>query len=228
MTPTISGSNIQAALPEDMAKNYEYADYILFRKIKNDGSFLPVLKSKDVNINNNTIVATTSNRRIAVGDANGKNAEDVIAFEISRDSTSVSYMVTGVLQRWESPDKFDTYEIEAVNIVLKVDNKTNKGTIVDIRPISDDKENVSGKVSYSLKDWNVMQFVSSSYKLLDKDGKKLDEWLKTDTMYGTEVKIKDGYTFFADSLDKNEEYYYMFRVTDTQGNLYESNLVKAK
>ena len=47
-------------------------------------------------------------------------------------------------------------------------------------------------------------------------------------MYGTEVNISEGYTFFADSLDKDEEYYYMFRVKDTQGNLYESNLVKAK
>ena len=73
-----------------------------------------------------------------------------------------------------------------------------------------------------------MQFVSSSYLLVDKDGKKLDDWTKTDTMYGTEVNIAEGYKFFADTLDKNEEYYYMFRVQDTQGNLYESNLVKAK
>ena len=87
---------------------------------------------------------------------------------------------------------------------------------------------VTREVSYNLNDWRVMQFVSSSYLLVDKDGKKLDDWTKTDTMYGTEVKIAEGYKFFADTLDKNEEYYYMFRVQDTQGNLYESNLVKAK
>ena len=73
-----------------------------------------------------------------------------------------------------------------------------------------------------------MQFISPSYHLVDENGKKLDSWQKTDTMYGTEVDISEGYTFFADTLDKDEEYYYMFRVQDTQGNIYESNLVKAK
>ena len=229
VAPSVSSSNISAIIPEDMAKNYEYADYLLFRKIKDDGSYLPVLKSKDVTINGNKISATVSNRRIAVGNAKGEEVEDVIAFEISRDKTSVTYMVVAILQKWDDNDYLGTFEVDAVNIFLKVDNKTKEGSIIDIKPIKDeDDPKASGKVSYNLNDWRVMQFVSSAYLLVDKDGKKLDDWTKTDTMYGTEVKIAEGYKFFADTLDKNEEYYYMFRVQDTQGNLYESNLVKAK
>ena len=229
VAPSISSSNIQATIPNDMANNYEYADYLLFRKIKEDGSFLPVLKSKDVTINGNTISATTSNRRIAVGNAKGEDVEDVIAFEVSRDSKSITYMIVAILQKWEDDNYFGTFEIESVCIYLKVDNKTKKGTIVDIKPIKEeDDPKSSAKVSYNLNEWKIMQFVSSSYHLVDENGKKLDSWQKTDTMYGTEVDISEGYTFFADTLDKDEEYYYMFRVQDTQGNIYESNLVKAK
>ena len=72
-----------------------------------------------------------------------------------------------------------------------------------------------------------MQFTSSSYKLFDSNGNKLDTWEKSGTHYGTEVKLSDGYTFMASSLDKDYEYYYMFQVKDSQGNQYETNLVKA-
>ena len=64
--------------------------------------------------------------------------------------------------------------------------------------------------------------------LQDENGNKLDDWKATDTMYGTEVNIEEGYKFFATSFDKDEDYYYMFRVKDTQGNVYETNLVKEK
>jgi hypothetical protein len=229
LAPSVSSSNIEAAIPQDMANNYEYADYLLFRKIKEDGSYLPVLKSKDVSINGNKISATVSNRRIAVGNAKGEEVEDALAFEVSRDKNSVTYMLVAILEKWEDNDYLNTFEIEPVTIYLKVDNKTKKGSIVDIKKIQDeDDSKATGKVSYNLNDWRLVQFVSYSYILFGEDGKKLDEWQKTDTMYGTEVKIAEGYTFFADTLDKEEEYYYMFRVQDTQGNIYESNLVKAK
>jgi hypothetical protein len=226
ITPIANDSGISAQLPKDIAENYQIADYLVFRKMK-DGSFLPIYKSKDVEIKGTTIRATVANRRISVSDGNGQNIEDVIAIEASRDENSVTYLLAAVLQSWDDNNFVGSFKVDSVQIYLKVDNKTGKGEIIDIKPIGSSGE-VVGKVTYNLNEWTVMDFVSSSYILYDENGNKLPAWQKTDTMYGTEVDIKEGYKFFASPLAENEEYYYMFRVSDTQGNLYESNLVKAK
>lgn len=224
--PITSDSGISAQLPKDIAENYQTADYIVFKKME-DGSFLPIYKSQDVEIKGTTIRATVANRRISVSDVNGKNIEDIIAIESSRDKNSVTYVLSAVLQYWDDNDFVGSFKVDSVQIYLRVDNKTGQGEIIDIKPIQSSEELV-GKVTYNLNDWTVMDFVSSSYILYDENGNKLSEWKKTDTMYGTEVDIQEGYKFLASSLDETEEYYYMFRVRDTQGNLYETNLVKAK
>ena len=228
VTPSVSTSGIQTTIPDDLAANYEYFDYIVFRKIEDDGSFLPIYKSRDVSIKGNTISATVTDRRIAVTDSKGKDIYDVIAVEHSRDKNSVTYEIISALERWEDGNFIETHESEIVRIYLKVDNKTKEGKIVDIKKVGEEENNTSAKITYNLNEWRTMKFISYSYLLQDKDGKKLDEWTATDTMYGTEVTIKDGYKFFATSFDKNVDYYYMFRVRDTQGNMHETNLVKAK
>lgn len=228
VTPSVSTSGIQTTIPDDLASNYEYFDYIVFRKIEDDGSFLPIYKSRDVSIKGNTISATVTDRRIAVTDSKGKDIYDVIAVEHSRDKNSVTYEIISALERWEDGNFIETHESEIVRIYLKVDNKTKEGKIVDIKKVGEEENNTSAKITYNLNEWRTMKFISYSYLLQDKDGKKLDEWTATDTMYGTEVTIKDGYKFFATSFDKNVDYYYMFRVRDTQGNMHETNLVKAK
>lgn len=228
VTPSVSTSGIQTTIPDDLASNYEYFDYIVFRKIEDDGSFLPIYKSRDVSIKGNTISATVTDRRIAVTDSKGKDIYDVIAVEHSRDKNSVTYEIISALERWEDGNFIETHESEIVRIYLKVDNKTKEGKIVDIKKVGEEENNTSAKITYNLNEWRTMKFISYSYLLQDKDGRKLDEWTATDTMYGTEVTIKDGYKFFATSFDKNVDYYYMFRVRDTQGNMHETNLVKAK
>ena len=228
VTPNVNNSGIQTTIPDDLATNYQYVDYIVFRKIEEDGSFLPVYKSRDVSVKGNTISATVSDRRIAVTDSEGKEIYDVIAIENSRDKNSITYEIIAALERWEDDDYIGTHESEIVRIYLKVDNKTKKGEIVDIRKSDEEENKTSAKITYNLNEWRTIKYLSYSYKLQDENGKKLDDWVATDTMYGVELTIKDGYNFFATSFDKNSEYYYMFRVQDTQGNIHETNLVKAK
>lgn len=225
LTPTVSSGEISAILPDDVAANYEVADYIIFRKIQEDGSYLPIYIGNDVIVNGNEIQAEVSNRRIAVSDLNGEGVEDIIVFEEDRDDSSITYYAAAVIQRWDDEDFSGTFEVEAVDLYIKVDIETGEAKIIDIRLMDDE---LSGKNTINLNEWKTISFVSYSYLLQDNQGNKLEDWEKTETMYGTEIDIEEGYKLFTTSLDKNEEYYYMFRVKDTQGNLYESNLVKAK
>lgn len=230
IVPSQTSSNkISASIPKDLAENYEKAGYVIFKKMK-DGTYLPVYKGYDVEINGTTISAKVANRYIVVGDKNGDNIEDVIAIESYSDNDFVVYDIYSTLLYYGGADTIDfsSYKIENVIINLKVNNKTNKGEIINIKPMKQsDDINVMEKITYNLNDWDYMQFTSSSYKLFDSNGNKLDTWEKSGTHYGTEVKLSDGYTFMASSLDKDYEYYYMFQVKDSQGNQYETNLVKA-
>lgn len=225
LTPTVSSNEVSATLPDDIVENYEKSDYIIFRKIQEDGSFLPVYNGKDVIIEGNKIQAKVPNRRIAVSNLNGEGVEDIIVFEKESDSKSITYTAYAVLQKWDEENFAGSFETEAVEVTIKLDIKTNEAKIIDIKDLD---EEVSGKKTYNLNEWTTISFASSSYLLQDENGNKLEEWQQTDTMYGAEIIIAEGYKFYASTLDKNEEYYYMFRVADTQGNVYETNLVKAK
>lgn len=225
LTPTVSSNEVSATLPDDIVENYEKSDYIIFRKIQEDGSFLPVYNGKDVIIEGNKIQAKVPNRRIAVSNLNGEGVEDIIVFEKESDSKSITYTAYAVLQKWNEENFAGSFESEAVEVTIKLDIKTNEAKIIDIKDLD---EEVSGKKTYNLNEWTTISFASSSYLLQDENGNKLEEWQQTDTMYGAEIIIAEGYKFYASTLDKNEEYYYMFRVADTQGNVYETNLVKAK
>lgn len=225
LTPTVSSNEVSATLPDDIVENYEKSDYIIFRKIQEDGSFLPVYNGKDVIIEGNKIQAKVPNRRIAVSNLNGEGVEDIIVFEKESDSKSITYTAYAVLQKWDEENFAGSFETEAVEVTIKLDIKSNEAKIIDIKDLD---EEVSGKKTYNLNEWTTISFASSSYLLQDENGNKLEEWQQTDTMYGAEIIIAEGYKFYASTLDKNEEYYYMFRVADTQGNVYETNLVKAK
>ena len=225
LTPTVSSNEVSATLPDDIVENYEKSDYIIFRKIQEDGSFLPVYNGKDVIIEGNKIQAKVPNRRIAVSNLNGEGVEDIIVFEKESDSKSITYTAYAVLQKWDEENFAGSFETEAVEVTIKLDIKSNEAKIIDIKDLD---EEVRGKKTYNLNEWTTISFASSSYLLQDENGNKLEEWQQTDTMYGAEIIIAEGYKFYASTLDKNEEYYYMFRVADTQGNVYETNLVKAK
>lgn len=225
LTPTVSSGEISAILPDDVVENYETADYIIFRKIQKDGSFLPIYYGNDVVFEGNKIKAEVSDRRIAVSDLNGEGVEDIIVIEDSRDDKTITYYSAAVIQRWDDEDPIGTYEIEAVDLYINVDIKSGEAKITDIRIMEDE---LSSKKSVNLNEWDTITFVSYSYILHDENGNILDDPQETETIYGTEIDIKEGYKLYTTKLDQNEEYYYMFRVKDTQGNLYRSNLVKAK
>ncbi len=224
LNPQSTLTDISADIPEDIANNYQSAHYIVFRKMK-DGSYLPIYKSTDVAIQGNKIIATVANRRLSVCNNEGKECEDVIAIEIARDENYITYSIISTIQYWDEDDFLNTFEMDAIDITFKVDRKTNEGTITDIKPIVKEGEPVP-KITYNLNDWSYIQFSSSSYFLYDDNGKKLDEWKNSGTMYGSEVKIKDGFKILVNELDKDEEHYYMFMIKDTQENVYESDLVK--
>ena len=147
---------------------------------------------------------------------------------ITQSETSITYLIVAAIEKWDDEDVDGTYEGEAIMIYLKVDNKTKQGTIIDIKPTTEEENNTSGKVTYNLNDWKTMKFVAYSYNMYDDNGKKLAEWEPTDYIRGTEVTIADGFKFFVMEFDPEDEYYYMFRIKDTQENYYETDLVKEK
>ena len=131
-----------------------------------------------------------------------------------------------ILGNFDDDLSLESFILDPVSIYYKVDRKNNKGEIMDIKPVV--SEEVVPKMTYNLNDYRYVQFLTSSYFLYDENGNKLTEWKKSDSLHGTEIIIKDGFEILISDLDKNAEYYYMFRIKDTQGSIYETDLVKAK
>lgn len=222
LIPNVTDTGISAKIPSDFASNYEKADYVVFRKVKDDGSYLPIYTSTDVTLNSDVISATVTNRIIRVCEVDGTNCVDSVAYESSRDENYITYSTAGVISRFK-----DTFDIDSVNITIRVDRKTNEAIITDIKPTPKEGEPIA-KVTINLNEWEYLEFPRSSYFLYDEKGKKLDEWKKSGTMYGASVTIADGFKFFVMEFDPEDEYYYMFRIKDTQENYYETDLVKEK
>lgn len=108
---------------------------------------------------------------------------------------------------------------------VKVDNGSDTATIVGVMANSSDGL-PSGREDIKLSDWEHIQFFNSKYKILDKNGNYTSDWISGDTYYLTQVSTNEKYKIEFQPLDKEYDYYCLFMIQDTQGNIHTTNLIK--
>jgi len=116
--------------------------------------------------------------------------------------------------------------VDNANIQLLVDSNHPNRTIVNVIPISDVNDNSTMKKLINLEEWDYIQFFNSEYKLYDETGVYTDQWESSGTYYLTEVSTEEEYKIEFIDLDKDYDYYCLFQVDDTQGNINYTNLIK--
>lgn len=220
-SPVLStdSSEISITLEENEVNNYNKADYVIFRDMK-DGYYMPVYKSSDVSLKKDKLVANFDKKQLSVVDANGE-AGWATMYEYEKGKSYVIYNVPAVIVKTK-----ETMESASVNIQLKVDKKNPNGTIVSVVPAIDVENPNSMKKNIDLEEWDYIQFFNSEYDFYDDNGVYTDNWQSSGTVYLTEVSLEKGYEIEFISLEEEYDYYCMFQVHDTQGNVYSTNLVK--
>lgn len=217
---------IEIDIPQEVAENYSTASYIIFEKIDND-YYMPRFKGTDVTLNGTTLSTTISKKALV---ATGKDKQEVYitSLEAEKGEGYTKYIIPGTLQNWSS-DFLDSFEMLPVYIQLIVDEENPNGKIAGaIEIVSDEENNVSPKVTVDINDWKIIQLLNYKYKIFDEAGNYTTNWTSSGEITGFEAEIKEGFKLEFKDLDVSKEYYCLFKISDSQGNIYNTNVVKVE
>lgn len=239
--PTYTSESVSVELSEDLVNNYEKADYIIFRKL-GENNYIPVYKSTNVTLEGNKLSAVPGNRQLIVDTPAGGEPGWATMYEVNRENGYTDYNVVAIIERYDE-EADPKLQLSNINILYRVKDGESEGEIVDVQLMSTG-EAVS-KTSLDLEKWEKIQFFNASYKLFDENNEYLAAWESYKDYYLSIYDLKEGFKLKFVDLDydlsalefndmdgsaiqtNNCEYYYMFRVRDTQGDLHQINLVKS-
>ena len=245
ITPLYSEEEISVELPTDLVNNYEKADYIIFRKL-GENNYIPVFKSSNVLLNGNRLIAAPNNQQLIVDTPSGGEPGWATMYEIKREDGYTYYNVVAIVEKYdeelEGIEDAEPFQLKNVNIIYKVKDGAEQGEIIDVQLMTE--TDTAAKTSLELDNWEKIQFFNAAYKLFDESGNYLDEWESYKEYYINVFDIAEGFELKFVGLDydlssieiknmdgtvtsnQNYEYVYMFRVSDTQGEIHQLNLVE--
>ncbi len=218
-TITNNGENLSVTLDQSVLEHYHNSNYVIFRDMK-DGYYMPVYRSSDTTLQKDgTLVANFDKKQLTVVDSKGESGWASM-YEYSRTDDYVVYEVPALLLKVTNG-----MDSKSVMLRLKVDNGSKTGTIVGI--IANTEDGLpSGRENIELSHWEYIQFFNGKYKILDQNGNYTSNWESSSTYYLSEVSTKDNYKIEFQDLEKGYDYYCLFMIQDTQGNVHTTNLIK--
>ncbi len=220
---TSSGEGkVSIVLPNEIINNYSNADYIIFEGNGN-GYFTPIFKGSDVSLNGNVISTTISKKNLVVTDKDGTSMF-LTAIESQRGTDFVKYYIPATLSRFDN----ETYDFDILAVYLEfiVDDNNPKGYISNIYPMNVNENYTYSKFEIDISEWDTISLLTTKYKILDKKGKYTSNWVNSGIITRIELSTKDNINIEFNDLDISKTYYCIFRVKDSQSNVYSSNIVK--
>ena len=122
-------------------------------------------------------------------------------------------------------------KIYQAKLILKLDRKTNKVSVVSVLirgENSKDNDDTVGSLPYNvvvdLNDYEYITFTTTKYIVTNEDGTYSNNW-KHENLDALQLKTKD-IKFELEDFKKKKEYYAAFMIWDIYGNVSYSNLVK--
>lgn len=243
ITPTYSREAISVEIPQELVDNFEKADYIIWRKIS-ENNFIPVFKSSNITLEGNKLIAVPNNQQLLINNLAGTDPGLATMYEIKREDDYAYYNVPAILERYDDNLPTDKLQFANVNIIYKIKDGAAKGEIIDIQLMNE--EGPANKTSLDLSKWQKIQFFNASYQLFDANYNYLPEWKVNSEIFLSTYDIQAGFNMDFVSLaydltnleiknldgtvikNNKYEFFYMFRVADTQGEIHQLNLVEIK
>ncbi len=223
--PIVTDSKkIEIELPQDVLENYSKASYIIFEK-SSDNYYAPVVTGSDVTLDGNILSTTTLKKALVAKDGKGEETY-ITVLESERGQDYTKYIIPGTLQNWDD-DLLSNFEMLPVYLQFVVDDENPLGRVAGaIEVLTDEENETSPKVAINIDDWKMIQLLNYKYKIFDDTGNYITDWTSSEEVSGFEAEIKNGFILEFKDLDKNKEYYALFRIADSQGNIYNTNIVK--
>lgn len=218
---------ISVTVPSEVIENYSKANYIIFEKM-DDEYYMPIYKGTDVTISGNTISTTMAKKALVATTDDGEKIY-ITTIESEKGTDYIKYIIPGTLQNWEG-EFLTNFEMIPIYLQLIVNDENPNGVIAGALPIvGEDEENqVSPKLTIDIKDWKIIQLLNYKYKIFDENGKYTTNWVGSGEVTGIEAETNEEFKLEFEDLDVSKDYYCLFRITDSQGNEYTTNIVKVK
>ena len=217
------GNEFKLKLNEDQVKNYAKATYIIFKK-EDDGLFMPIYVGYDAKLDKDGTISTNINNNILYIVDEGDNSKSLFTYwQIETTNDKYKEYTVPIIMNRVNDEGWPI--VENANMHIKVDKK-NKVHVDEVYLLDKDKEGLNKTTGtlVDLKDYSSIDFSNFRYKVLDDNGNYTNEWGRNGTLYMWEVK-GNNFHFEVSSLDKSGDYYCVFAVKDTQGNVSYSNLI---
>lgn len=208
-------------LTDEQANNMVSAEYIVFHKIEGD-LYEPVYRGNSGLVrDDNTLKANIRDKVIKVT-ATDDETQDITLYEIEKGSNYVNYFSPVMLSDFR--DYVETGEFDMMSGYLQI-RVYDDGTIEPLGIVPMETEDgIAPKMLTNLDDWHTLQFLKFNYKIFDENGNYDTNWESGGTIYGWELYI-DEITGFAKADLQDSEYYCIFSITDSQGNVSYSQTV---
>lgn len=208
-------------LTDEQANNMVSAEYIVFHKIDND-LYEPVYRGNSGLVrDDNTLKANIRDKVIKVTETDDET-QDITLYEVEKGSNYVNYFSPVMLSDFR--DYVETGEFDMMSGYLQI-RVYDDDTIEPLGIVPMETEDgIAPKMLTNLDDWHTLQFLKFNYKIFDENGNYDTNWESGGTIYGWELYI-DEITGFAKADLQDSEYYCIFSITDSQGNVSYSQAV---
>ena len=226
-TTTTDTSDFQFQLTAGQVKDYDKANYIVFRDMK-DGYFMPMFKSSEVTIDGNGLLhANIKSEGLQVTSTDGSSGW-LTMMEAERTKEYTYYLVSVITYNLfdENGDvlKVSDKKMQAAYLQVMVDAEHPEGQILGIVPQNDNI--VAAKQLTNLDDWQYIQFLNFKYKILDSNGNYTTDWESSGEAYVYEMKTNELASLVFTDLEAEYDYYCVFMIKDLRGNMYYSGMIK--
>ena len=198
---------------EDL-EDYTKAEYHIFKKV--DGAYLPVYKSSDVELNEETgyLKINYNNKGLKIND----EIKSIYLDEIYRDEKLVTYSIP--VKLYTADD-----EIQNAKVTYSIDLESGVGFIelITLTPDTETDEIIPNMAVVSLKDYVAIEFATNSYNIVNASGKYDEVWT---LVAGNSIKF-DLNNFKIDLVDlsDDDDYVAVIEVIDVYDNGHYTNII---
>lgn len=213
---------VSLSLTKEEEENYAKASYILFEKMEDD-FYVPRFSGSDITLEEGKLTTNISKKGLIVKTLDGEDIY-LTSIEAENGKNYIEYKIPGVLTRW-SDDYFNDIEVNSMFLKFIVSDDYPKGKINGYYLLNKDKT-VSYKTIMNLEEWKTIQLVNFKYKITNENGEYINDWQSNSEVYGFEGNTSDNLEIEFKEIDASKEYYVLFKVYDSQGNAYNTKLVK--
>ncbi|MCH5274713.1 MAG: hypothetical protein J1E65_02645 [Lachnospiraceae bacterium] len=235
-------SDISLALTEEQQQNFGKASYMILGNLEGEDyidadkderageMYLYIHSSSDVQMDENGVLhAFYSNSVIYMEEEGELSPLPMILIEKDSTETERRYLAYGILSRWE--EDF-TYISDVAMLQIVVNDEYPNGFIRSAVPTSNEDEDSDfqnpSKQLLNLEDYEYISFgLKARYITRDENGQLLPyfDWEVSDWFMGFDQDLQKPYSLTVQPLQRPQNYYCIFYVTDAQGNVSVSEMI---